>query len=121
MGELNQTLFIGPEAPSAVADLLESFDTSQIEDLSDVYDYFAGILDAFSGIAEAYDNASRTPSSVAPQQGFVCATNGDLLFYDEGFPDVLGDCSLCVSPILILHHDVVSGAWGLHTAAMVKE
>lgn len=118
--ELNQLLFIGPEAPQQVTSLIGAFNPSEIEDLSDLYDFFDGIREAFSSAAEAYDNANRKADEFYAYAGFLCAWDGDQLYMNEGFPDVLGDCTFCLSPILILQHDVASGSWSMITKNMVR-
>lgn len=118
--ELNQLLFIGPEAPQQVTSLISSFNPSEVEDLSDLYDFFSGIEEAFSSAQEAYDNANRKPYAYYPYSGFLCDYDYELLYLAEGFPDVLGDCTICISPILILQHDVASGSWSMITKNMVR-
>ena len=77
-------------------------------------------LYAVSGVADAYDNAALPATSVAPGAGFICTVFGDLLFWDTGFPDVLGDCTVCVAPILVLHLNVPSGGSSRLTVNMAK-
>ena len=118
--ELNQLLFIGPEAPQQVTGLIGAFNPSEVEDLSDLYDFFEGIQEAFQSAADAYQNANRKADEYYPFSGFLCAFDGDQVYMNEGFPDVLGDCGVCISPILILQHDVASGSWSMITKNMVR-
>ena len=117
----NQTLFIGPEVPQTVSDLISNPpDPSAIQDLSDLYDFFKEVKAAYDSVAVAYDNVDRTPSSPEQGTGFMWTTDGDRLGYADGFPDVLGGCTICISPIIILQHHLAGGSWNLLEVVMVR-
>ena len=118
--QLNQVLFIGPEAPQQARGIIEAFNPDEIENLDDIYDFFNGIKEAFESAGEAYQNANKRADDYLPNYGLFCDFEYPILLFSNGFPDVMGDCSVCISPILILQHDITQGGWSLLTKNMVK-
>jgi len=119
--ELNQVLFIGPEAPQQARNLISAFNPDEMETLDDIYEFFNGIKEAFESAGEAYQNANRRADNYNPFSGLFCDFEYPTIDFNEGFPDTLGDCSVCISPVLILQHDVSQGGWSLITENFVRE
>jgi hypothetical protein len=116
--EANRVYFIGPEAPQAARDALDTLinDPECADSSADVFDCLEAVLEPLAG---AYESADATPSSVSIGVGFLCTEEGDRLVYDNGFPDVLGSCFVCVSPVIILHYDKTRG-WSVYTTIMAR-
>lgn len=119
----NYVLFLGPAGPQAardigsmVNDLRENF-----QDIGDAWDLLKGIQDIYGTASAAYDNAHEDPSYVGDQEGFLCGDpSDDRMYFDNGFPDVLGDCFICLSPIYIVHYNKVTGGMSVWVTNMVK-
>ena len=111
----NPVTFIGPEAPPSAFGVIESLTRDPI-DIPGVYDKFDELITA---LGTFYDNAHVRGSSIEPETGVIC--NGDRLIFNNGFPDVVGSCFLCISPIVILHHNVATGGRSVFTTIMVRE
>jgi hypothetical protein len=123
--ENNQTLFIGPEALSPVRNFVTAatLDPEHIHNLFDVFLFFKDLIELLRAPGEApevVEHATRQPSSIEPGAGFICEIGGDHLVFDEGFPDVLGSCFICIAPIIVIHHDVVHGGVSMLTVNMIR-
>jgi hypothetical protein len=103
----NDVFFVGPNAVSAVEDLLSAFNPGNIDSMQDVFDFFDGIIDALQGAGEAYDEAHKLPSSFVNFCVFddPCTS----LIYNSGFPDV--NDSFIPSPVIVIVNNMDNGSW----------
>jgi hypothetical protein len=103
----NDVFFIGPNAVSAVQNVLTSFNPANVNSMQDLFNFFDGIISALQGAGEAYAEAHRPPNSVVNFCLFddPCSS----LVFNSGFPDV--NDSFIPSPVIVLFHNMDTGYW----------
>jgi hypothetical protein len=118
--EGNEVILVGPGTLDAVLDLLGSFTDTDFDDLLDLGDKFAEIIETADGVGGTYfDEGNLYPDSVVRGCVFDFDTACSELVYDAGLLSVheTEDPGAFPAPVLIIVRNVTTGAWGTLVAS----